>query len=132
MKKEPFSYTVEDLRRDLGGEPGETEIASLVDEYPSYQIKNWRMTLLEGVKQGKRNDEILRDKLEAKEVDPETDQSLGGHTRMIDNKLRRAAIRLLYLRHRGQGKTRRQANALVGKQFPNMSQSAIAFNTRKR
>ena len=132
MSKEPLSFTVEDFREALGGEPEDIEIDMLADAYPSYKIKSWRLVLLEGLKQGKSNTEILADKLKAKKIDPETDQSMGGHTRMIDSKLRRAAIRMLYLRHIRDGKTRRQANALVWKAFPDLTQNTIAFNTRKR
>ena len=130
--KETLIYTFEDFRHDLGGEPLGSEIQRLIDAYPSYTVKDWRLTLLEGLKQGKSNDEILEAKLLAKDVTPETIQSQGGHTRMIDFKIRRAAIRMLYLRHIRNGKTRRQANAAVWQVFPDLTQNAIAFNTRKR
>lgn len=132
MSDKTFAFTVEDLRDVLGGPPEDWEISDLIDEYPSYKIKDWRLTLLEGLKQNKKNDQILADKLKAKDIDPETLQSRGGHTRMIDNKIRRAAIRLLYLRHRRQGKTKRQANNAVWQAFPDMKQNSIAYNTRKR
>lgn len=131
-EKESLIYTFEDFRHDLGGEPSGNEIAMLIDAYPSYTVKNWRLTLLDGLKQGDSNEQILEAKLLAKDVTPETIQSQGGHTRMIDNKIRRAAIRLLYLRHIRNGKTRRQANALVWQAFPDLEQNTIAFNTRKR
>jgi hypothetical protein len=130
-KSDPFSYTVEDFKQDVG-DLTDNEISMLAENYPSYRIKNWRMTLLEGIKLGKQNDEIFFDKLKAKEIDLDSPQSEGGHRRMIDNKLRRAAIRLLYLRHIDDGKSRRQANAVVWKVFPNLTQNAIAFSTRKR
>lgn len=132
MRKEPLTFTVEDFRAVLGGTPGNVEISALADAYPSYRIRNWRMTLLDGLKKGKSNEEILADKLKAKEIDPVSDQSMGGHARMIDFKLRRAAMRILYLRHRSSGKTRRQANAQVRNAFPNVSRSTVRKNTQRR
>ena len=125
-------FTVDDFYEVLGGEPLGSEIQLLIDAYPSYTAKDWRLTLLEGLKQGHSNDEILEAKLIAKDVTPESDQSLGGHARMIDNKIRRAAIRMLYQRHIRNGKTRRQANAELQKVFPGLTQNAIAYATRKR
>lgn len=130
--KESLIYTFQDFRDDLGGEPLGSEIQGLITAYPSYKVKDWRLKLLEGVKLGHNNDQILEAKLLAKDVTPDSDQSLGGHTRMIDFKIRRAAIRLLYLRHIRDGKTKQQANALVREVFPDMKQNSIAFNTRKR
>lgn len=130
MNKEPLDYTAEHFFRDVG-ELSDSEIAWLADSYPTYRIKNWRLTLLQGIKAGKPNWQILADKIRDKKIDVNSDQSEGGHTRMIPFKIRRAAIRLLYLRYIENGKTRRQANALTGKLFPDLSQNAIARNTRK-
>ena len=129
MSKEPLEYTVDDFRRDVGFLK-DPEIALLADYFPSYWQKNWRMTLLEGIKEGWDNYTILCNKIRDKKVDVDSDQSEGGHTRMIPFKIRRAAIRLWYIRYRKQGYNRRPANKIVReKHFPDIDGGTIAKNT---
>ncbi len=129
--KEPFEYTADDFVRDVGGKLTDNEIAMLADNFPTYRIKNWRMTLLDGIKNGKKNWQILIAKLEAKEIDIQSGFELGGHETMIPHKIRRAAIRLQYLRYRRKGRTRTQADKDVRiNHFPDVKTGTIEFNTR--
>ena len=129
MSKEPLEYSVADLRRDVV-DLMDSEIDLLADNFPSYWQKNWRMTLLEGIKKGWDNYTILCNKIEDKKIDYTSDQSVGGHARMIPFKIRWAAIRLLYIRFREKGYTRRQANKMVRvDHFPDIKPDTIRKNT---
>ncbi len=129
--KEPFEYTADDFVRDVGGKLTDNEIAMLADNFPTNRIKNCIMTLLDGIKNGKKNWQILIAKLEAKEIDIQSGFELGGHETMIPHKIRRAAIRLQYLRYRRKGRTRTQADKDVRiNHFPDVKTGTIEFNTR--
>ena len=103
-KDESFYYDEKMFRNDVG-ELRDMEIDILATYYPSYKIKNWRMTLLEGIKEGWDNYTMLCNKIRDKKVDVDSDQSEGGHAAMIPHKIQRAAFRLLYLRYRQASKT---------------------------
>ncbi len=128
--EETFYYDEKYFRRDVGKLTG-NEIALLADNYPTYRQKNWRMTLLEGIKRGWDNDQILVNKIIDKKIDIEKHESEGGHAHMIPFKIRRAAIRLQYLRYRRKGRSRTQADKDVRKNhFPHIKAGTIEFNTR--
>jgi hypothetical protein len=130
VTKEPLEYSVSELRRDVV-DLTDSEIDWLADNYTSYRQKNWRMTLLEGVKRGWDNYTIFCNKIKDKDIDIKSSQSEGGHIRMIPNKIRKAAMRLLYVRYRGKGCTQRQANKMVRENhFPDVKRDTIAKNTR--
>jgi hypothetical protein len=130
VSKESLDYSVFEFRRDVG-ELTDSEIDWLADNYRSYRLKNWRLTLLQGLKKGWDNYTIFCNKIRDKKIDIKSTQSEGGHIRMIPYKIRRAAIRLLYTRYRGQGYTRRQSNKLVRENhFPDVKPDTIAKNTR--
>ena len=128
-EKEPFYYDEKYFRRDVG-DLKDPEIALLADNYPSYRIKNWRMTLLEGIKEGWDNYTIFCNKIRDKKIDLEKYESEGGHGGMIGYKIRRAAFRLLYLRYRLEGFTRPQSNTRLRiNHFPNEPGRTIRDNT---
>jgi len=128
--EETFYYDEKHFRNDVGDLTG-PEISLLADNYPSYRLKDWRMTLLKGIKEGWDNDQILLNKIIDKEIDVDTDQSKGGHAKMIPFKIRRAAFRLLYIRYRLDDKTQTQANRLIRTEnFPDVKADTILKNTR--
>ena len=127
--KEPFYYDEKMFRHDVGDLKG-PEIDLLAKYYPTYWQKNWRMTLLEGIKEGWDNYKIFCNKIRDKKIDVKTDQSEGGHAAMIPHKIQRAAFRLLYLRYRQAGKTPTQARKEIRKNhFPNVKTDTLLKNT---
>ena len=127
--KEPFYYDEAYFRQDVGNLTG-NEIALLADNFPTYWQKNWRMTLLEGIKEGWDNDTILINKIRDKDIGIEKYEQKGGHAGMISNKIRRAAFRLLYLRYRREGLSRSKSNSKVRlDHFPNVPGRTIRDNT---
>jgi hypothetical protein len=112
------AYTSADALVDLGGKPSETEIERLIKYYPTYQYAH-RAQLLQGLFDGKSHEELVLGKMTAKGLDTSiTKQAKGGHGRWVVAKVRKAVIRLLYLRCRlNDGKSRRKANQEVGKKF---------------
>lgn len=127
--EETFYYDEKMFRHDVG-DLKDPEIALLAKYYPTYWQKNWRMTLLEGIKEGWDNYEILSNKIRDKKVDVDSDQSEGGHTAMIPHKIQRAAFRLLYLRYRQADKTPTQARKKIReKHFPDVKPDTLLKNT---
>ena len=117
-------YTTADALSDLDGFPTEAvmsreaEVNRLVKYYPTY-AKAHRQGILPGILQSKSNKEILASKLDAKGIDQHSlsKRSKGGHGHWVVSKVRRAVIRILFLRlcldHK---KSRRAANSeLLGK-----------------
>ena len=132
-KNEKLKYTVDNFKHDVGSLE-EYELEDLVFEYPTYG-KDWRPAIIEGIKKGKSIEQIFADKLQTLEehgLGPNGPHSRNAMKRNIPFKLRRAAMRIWYLRHRQKGKTQREANALVWKKFPDFEQNSIAFETRKK
>jgi hypothetical protein len=135
MGREP-AYTSADALVDLGGKPSDTEIERLVKNYPTYQYVH-RIQLLQGLFDGKSHEELVLGKMTAKGLDTSiTKQAKGGHGRWVVAKIRRTAIRLLYLRFRlDQDMTRRRANQQLLKKFkfsgkPDADQSSIRKATQ--
>ena len=117
MAREP-AYTSDDALDDLGGKPSDDEIARLVKYYPKYQYIH-RFQLLHGLFDGKSHEELVLGKMTAKGLDTSiSKQAKGGHGRWVVAKVRRAVIRLLYLRYRlDDDMSRRQANQQLVKKF---------------
>ena len=133
MSKEPLIYTVDDFRRDVV-KLEEYELEDLVCQYLTYG-KDWRPAIIEGIKQGKSIEQIFADKLQTLEehgMGPKGPHSRNAMKRNIPFKLRRAAMRIWYLRYKQKGKTQQEANALVWKKFPDFEQNTIAFETRQK
>ena len=113
-------YTSAQAIADLGGRPPDTEIARLIKYYPTYQYAH-RMQLLLGLFNGKSHEELVLGKMTAKGLDPSAvgKQSKGGHGKWVTAKVRKAAIRVQYLRYRiDQELSRVKANQLLLKTFP--------------
>lgn len=103
----------------LGKSPDEAELLRLVENYPSYKWEH-RNALLRGYFQGHALEQLLEDKLRAKNIDPAScgGRSIGGHTRWVCEKVERTFMRILYLRHRlDDGLTRTKAHQRLIKQF---------------
>src|SRR5579863_9940237 len=117
MGSEP-AYTSARALIDLGGKPSETEIERLIKYYPTYQYAH-RAQLLQGLFDGKSHEELVLGKMTAKGLDTSiTKQAKGGHGRWVVAKIRRAVIRLLYLRYRLDKKmSRRKAHQEILRQF---------------
>ncbi|MCG8399282.1 hypothetical protein LWS67_22610, partial [Bacillus atrophaeus] len=88
----------------LGKQPDEAELQRLVENYPSYAWEH-RNALLYGYFKGRILEELLEDKLRALEIDPSScsRRSIGGHTRWVHEKVKKAFVRIQYLRHRLDG-----------------------------
>jgi hypothetical protein len=134
MDKEQV-YTSAHALKDLGGKPGDTEIERLVQYYPTYQYVH-RRQLLQGLFDGKSHEELVLGKMTTKGLNTSiSKQAKGGHGKWVVAKVRKAVIRLLYLRLRiDAGMTRRQANQQLVKKFkfsdkPNAGQSIIRKDT---
>ena len=131
------SYTSAQALVDLGGKPSDDEIKRLIENYPSYQYLH-RWELLHGMFDGKSHEELVLGKMTAKGLDTSiSKQSKGAHGRWVVAKIRKAVIRLLYLRYRLDKKmTRRKANQEIIKQFKfweeakDFGQSSIRKDTR--
>lgn len=117
MGREP-AYTSDQALVDLGGKPSEDELARLVEYYPTYKYVH-RFQLLHGLFDGKSHEQLVLGKMTAKGLDTSiSKQAKGGHGKWVVAKVRRAVIRLLYLRYRlNDGLTRRQANQQLVKKF---------------
>lgn len=108
-KKKLPHYTTHQLARDLDGFPDADEIRRLVDYYPTYEREH-RKGLLQGILDGTEHTKLVFMKMSAKGVVDPTPQQIGGHGRWVASKLRRTAIRLLYLRYTlDKGLTRKKA-----------------------
>ena len=132
-RKEKLKYTVDDFRRDVV-KLEEYELENLVFHYPKYG-KDWRPAIIEGIKEGKSIEQIFADTLEALEehgMGPKGPHSRNAMKTNIPFKLRRAAMRIWYLRYRADGKRKDQSNALVWQKFPDFEQNSIAFETRQK
>lgn len=106
-------YTPEDVIKALKREPAYFEIERLVTNYPTYKLKH-RAILLEAITTGRSHKWVTAAKISAKKtfVFSDSKQAKGGHARWSSAKLRRTALRLLYLQYRfDEGLSRRQANA---------------------
>jgi hypothetical protein len=115
--KKKYSYSVEDIKNDLGGLPPAWEILRLVEYYPTYKLSH-RRALLEDIQDGSTPLVIAQNKVKAKSIDHDliTKQGKGGHVKWAISKLRRFTIRIIYLRLRLDKEMRRRAaNAEVYK-----------------
>ena len=87
------------------------------------QFSRWRSgerLLLEGLFDGKCHEELVLGKMTAKGLDPSAvgKRAKGGHGRWVVAKIRKAVVRITYLRYRlDQGMTRRQANRKLLSEF---------------
>jgi hypothetical protein len=121
-------YTVKRLRQDV---PNllQTELADLVDAYPTYRIKNFRMAYVDGIKRNLDNYQITEEVVAAKEQDFDqirTTPRGGGELGKTGKKLKRAAMRLLFLRYKKEGHKAAQARAYVrNNHFPELSLRTI-------
>jgi len=109
-----------DAKEELETLPDDNELRRLVYYYPTYDWEH-RFALLHGYFKGKSRSELLDDKLIAKNIDKSqcTPQMLGGHARWVKYKVKRAIIRLLYLRFRlDQELSQIQANQNILKKYP--------------
>lgn len=94
------AYSIEQAISDLGGIPSDAELARVVRYYPSFK-KPYRAQLLKGMFEGKSQKEIVAGKIEVEGLSTQMSaQSKGGHGKKVAAKIRRTAIRLLYLRYR--------------------------------
>ena len=128
-------YTVAQLYHDL---PGLTqyELDDLIHAYPTYQIKYFRLAYVEGIRKGLNNHQITADMIAAKDMSfdeiRKTTQE-GGEQSKTGKKLKRAAIRLLFLRYKAQGYKAAQARAYVrNKHFPELGLRAIQDHTQDK
>lgn len=104
----------------LGEQPDDAELQRLVENYPSYVWEHRNALLYGYFKKSRTLEELLEDKLRALDIDPSScsRRSIGGHTRWVHEKVKKAFVRILYLRHRlDEGKTRREANQQLVKKF---------------
>lgn len=99
MSKKPDRYTIEQMEIDLGGMPDNDDIRRLVKRYPSYKLGH-RSALLHGLLDGKEHAEIVDETMKAKGVESAAPHQKGGHGRWVAKKVRKVALRLLYLRYR--------------------------------
>ncbi len=115
---EEHVYTSSRALVDLGGKPSDAEIERLIKYYPTYQYIH-RIQLLQGLFDGKSHEELVLGKMTAKGLDESiSKQAKGGHGKWVVAKVRKAVIRLLYLRYRIDDKmSRRQANQQLVKKF---------------
>ena len=113
-----MTRTLPDPKVVLGNIPDDAEFNRLVEYYPTYKWVH-RSALLSGYFQGRSVEQLAEDKLTAKGTDISTrgGQSISAEQLWVCKKVRRTLIRLLYLRYLSDGKTRRQANALLVKAF---------------
>jgi hypothetical protein len=114
-----YVYTTADALKDLGGFLTDAEMTQLVKYYPTYGNAH-RKGILPGILEGKSNEEILSSKLNAKGIDQKLlgKRSKGGHARWVVSKLRRAVIRILFLRYcLDEKQLRRVANRQLLKLF---------------
>jgi hypothetical protein len=112
-------YTTVDALNDLGGSLEEAEVIRLVKFYPTY-AKAHRQGILPGILKGKSNAEILSSKLDARGIDEHSlsKRSKGGHLHWVVSKLRRAVIRILFVRLcLDQKKSRRLAHVELLERF---------------
>ncbi len=111
-------------KKELETLPDITELNRLVEYYQTYEWEH-RSALLNGYFQGKTVKELVVDKLKAKNIDPSkcSPQSLGGHSRWVKSKVKKAIIRLLYLRYRlDDGMSKMKANQEILKRYPSKSE----------
>jgi len=128
-------YTVTRLLQDLP-DLTEYELDDLVVAYPTYQIKNFRLAYVEGIKRGLDNYQITENVVAAKDLSFDEIRKTtkeGGEQSKTGKKLKRAAIRLLFLRYKAQGFKAAQARAYVrNKHFPELSLRAIQDHTQDK
>lgn len=127
-KTESFYYDVDDFRRDVTGLQ-EHELDDLAFYFPSYG-KRWRPLIIKGLKEGKSHWQIVEDKLKAMDAKSKKQESRDGLRGNVSYKLRRAAFRIVYLRYRIQGHTRRKSSKLARQNyFPDISAEHYRVNT---
>ena len=139
MSNDDEGYTVERLRRDVP-KLAQKELARLVERYPTYRIKNFRMAYVEALKDKDRNPDnysITKNVVAAKDIDyGEIRQttSEGGELSKTGKKLKRAAIRLLFLRYKEDRQFKAaQARAYVrNNHFPKLSLRTIQDHTQDK
>ena len=91
-------YTVEDFETHVDPFPDEAELQRLVDCYPTY-LKVWRQGFLNDLRKRAKHHEMVLGKMLSKDASVPTPQQKGGLAAGIPAKLRKTAIRLLYLRY---------------------------------
>ncbi|VAW81040.1 hypothetical protein MNBD_GAMMA12-3410 [hydrothermal vent metagenome] len=99
----------------LGDIPNASEIAELLQYYPTYDLGH-RNSLLHGYFAGKTLPELVDMKLKAKNIDKAdcSARSRGGHAHWVVSKLDKTVVRFKYLRLRlKDGMTRRKANQQI-------------------
>lgn len=115
-----------DAAEVLGTIPDYEELRRLRKYYPTYEWEH-RKALLYGYFQGRLIKQLVEDKLRVKGIEIQTcgPRSLGGHSRWVREKVKRAFVRILYLRYHLDDKvTQREANRQLLQQF-DVGQSAI-------
>lgn len=127
-----------DAKKELGKLPDIDELNRLVEYYPTYEWEH-RANLLYGYFQGKSVEEMVDDKLTAKNIDKSSCkyQCIGAHTKWVKFKVKRAIIRILYVRYRlDENMTKRVANQQILKKYfskknaKDGGQSSIRYHTR--
>jgi len=111
-------------KEELETLPDNDELNRLVEYYETYEWEH-RFLLLNGYFLGKTVKEMVLDKLKAKDIDPSTcsPQSLGGHSRWVKSKVKKAIVRLLYVRYRlDDGMSKKEANQELLKRYPSIKE----------
>ena len=100
MPESPYR-SWEQVWEDLGGKPSEDEIARLRKYYPRYEFPR-RLPLLEGLLWGGTDKETTRARLKAEGIDADalSRRAFTTKLRWTRSKMRRAVLRVLYLRFR--------------------------------
>ena len=128
-KTDSFYYDVDDFRHDVS-DLEQHELDDLAFYFPSYG-ERWRPLIIEGLKEGKSHWQIVEDKLKAMDGESKKQESYNGLKGNISFKLRRAAFRIVYLRYRTQGHTRKKASKLARQNyFPEINAEHFRVNTR--
>ena len=112
-----YKYSMGQFLIDVKPPPTDADLEALIDIYPSYKMSH-RMPIIQAIADYGSIEQILEGKLAANGVLTPVKQSKGGNTTWATKKLRRAAIRICYLRFViNDGFTRRKANAALLKKF---------------
>jgi len=97
--------------KELISIPNEKELNRLVEYYPSYKWEH-RKSLLEGYLKKQTIEELLKAKLDSKQIKkPISGRAKGGHVRWIKDKVKRTIVRIKFLRYcLDEGHTKISAN----------------------
>jgi hypothetical protein len=105
-------YTAADALKHLAYVPDALEIERLIEQWRSYEREH-RLGLLDGLVQCRSNEQITQMKFDVLKLHDLKGRSRNGHSGWTSRKLRRAAIRLLYLRFRFGGLSQPCANDML-------------------